>query len=339
MSDPGARGVVPPTHGRVGVLLMTFGTAATLDDVPAYLASVRGGKPAPEDLVQEFQRRFALVGGSPLTRITQAQAAALEEELNEGSRVRGSGSARLEGSSDPWPPTPDLYIVRVGMRHAPPFIADGLRELVGAGARRVVAVILSPQYSDVIMGGYLRALRAAAETIDADVDLAIAGAWHDDPDFLDGLAERLRTILGTLQPGERDTAPVLFTAHSLPHSVADGEPDYIAQLQATAAAVAERAELRQERWAFAYQSAGHTPEPWLTPDVKDLLPGLRERGHTTVVVAPVQFLADHLEVLYDVDVAARQEAEALGMKLVRTDMLNCDSSLVRTLANVVRAAA
>jgi ferrochelatase len=318
MSDPGARGVVPPAVGRVGVLLMTFGTAATLDDVPAYLASVRGGKPAPEQLVQEFQRRFALVGGSPLTRITRAQASALEAELNAGS---------------------DRCIVRVGMRHAPPFIGDALRELVDAGVRRVVAVILSPQYSDVIMGGYLRALRAAEETIAAGADLSVAGAWYDDSDFLDGLAARLRAILGTLQPGERDTAPVLFTAHSLPRSVADGEPGYIAQLQATAAAVAERTELPPERWAFAYQSAGHTPEPWLTPDVKDLLPGLRERGHTTVVVAPVQFLADHLEVLYDVDVAARQEAEALGMNLVRTEMLNCDPSLIHALVNVVRAAA
>src|SRR4029453_4834678 len=139
-----------------------------------------------------------------------------------------------------------------------------------------------------------------------------------------------------LETAEREHAPVIFTAHSLPRSVADGEPGYIAQLKATAATVAERAGLPSSRWTFAYQSAGNTREEWLPPDIKDLLPGLRSRGHKTVVIAPVQFLADHLEVLYDIDVAAREEAEALGMNLVRTEMLNCEAALIRALGGVVR---
>src|SRR5439155_23174842 len=145
---------------------------ASLDDVPAYLAAVRGGKPAPEDLVTEFQRRFARVGGSPLTRITRDQAAALENLLNADA-----------GQS--------TYRVAVGMRHAPPFIADGLRELADAGARRIVGIILSPQYSEVIMGGYLQAVTAAKEALGPAVELSVAGAWHTTPEFLDALAARV----------------------------------------------------------------------------------------------------------------------------------------------------
>ena len=328
-----------PNSELVGVLLMSFGTAATLDDVPAYLASVRGGKPAPDDLVAEFKRRFALVGGSPLTRITTEQAAALEAHLNEGPGARGQGPGTESGTSalpDPRPPTPDpRFVVRVGMRHAPPFIADGLRELAGAGASRVVAVILSPQYSHVIMGGYLRAVDAARQAMGGELDVRVAGAWHDVDELMAGLTAKLRSALDRLEPAERASVPVLFTAHSLPRSVADGEPRYIEQLRTTASAVADRAALSPGQWTFAYQSAGHTREEWLTPDFKDLLPSLRANGHRTVLVAPVQFLADHLEVLYDIDVAAREEAEALGMQLVRTEMLNCDPALITALATVV----
>jgi ferrochelatase len=320
---------VDPGRARVGVLLMSFGTAATLNDVPAYLASVRGGKPAPNELIIEFRRRFARVGGSPLTRITREQAAALEALLNtDGNRgtIRGV-------SSNPHAPG---YCVRVGMRHAPPFIADGLRELADAGAQRVVAVILSPQYSHIIMGGYLRAIAAAREARGDALEVKVAGAWNDVDDFLTGLTARLRAALDRLDADERSRVPVVFTAHSLPRSVADGEPDYIEQLRRTASAIATRAGLPGERWTFAYQSAGHTREEWLTPDIKDLIPGLRAQGHRTLLVAPVQFLADHLEVLFDIDVAAREEAESVGMQLVRTEMLNCDPALIRALAAVVR---
>jgi protoporphyrin/coproporphyrin ferrochelatase len=337
-SELGARNLQTP----VGVLLMSFGTAATLDDVPAYLASVRGGKPAPDELVAEFQRRFARVGGSPLTRITRDQAAALEALLNEdrgspaGSGAGGQGSAR-SAAPGPWPLAPGpCYVVRVGMRHAAPFIADGLRELADAGARRLVGIILSPQYSDVIMGGYLRAAAAARDVLGGELDVTVVGAWNDVDEFLDGLAARLSAALDQVPGEERENVPVLCTAHSLPRNVADGEPGYIEQLRQTAAAVAERAGLAASQWNFAYQSAGHTREEWLIPDIKDLLPGLRADGHKNVVVAPIQFLSDHLEVLYDIDIAAREEAEALGMELIRTEMLNCDPALIHALAAVVR---
>jgi ferrochelatase len=233
------------------------------------------------------------------------------------------------------------YRVAIGMRHAPPFIADGLGDLVRAGVRRVVALVMSPQYSATIMGGYLRALEAAREALGSNgaasnIPVVVAEAWNDEPRFITAMAERVREALARFPEPERATVPVLFTAHSLPRSVADGEPGYIRQLQDTAQAIAAAAALPATRWQFAYQSAGHTPEPWLTPDVKDLLPHLYRAGYRSVLVAPVQFLADHLEVLYDIDVAAREEAEVQGMRLVRTASLNVMPMFIEALAGVVR---
>ena len=298
-----------------GVLLLTFGSAVTSADVPEYFASVRGGRPVPPELIIEFQRRYDVVGRSPLVDITMQQAAALQAMLEA---ERGAGA----------------FVVRAGMLHSQPRIATAVHELRDAGVGTVVAVVLAPQYSPIILAGYERAAAAVREA-HPDLQLRIAGAWHTLPEWIDSLARRLEAALGALPEGDRD-APVIFTAHSLPRAVVDRDPAYIDQLRATAAAVADRAGLRTDRWQFAYQSAGHTPEPWLTPDVKDLLPGLRDRGARTVVVAPVQFLADHLEILYDIDVAACDEARALGVEMRRIEMPNASPELIRALAAVVR---
>ncbi len=314
----------------LGVLLMTYGSPATPDDVPAYLASVRGGRPAPPELVAEFQRRYRVVGGSPLLRITQEQAAALEARLN----------ASAEGEPDR---------VGVGMRHAPPFIADALAELAAAGIRRVAAIILSPQYSPIIMGGYHRAVEAARQRLNGQLEVSVAGAWHRHPGFLRALAQRVVEALERFPADVRDRVPVILTAHSLPKSVVDREPEYLEQLQETVRAVVSLAGLDDapsvpslpaapggRRWSFAYQSAGHTPEEWLKPDLKDVLPVLRAAGHRHVLVVPIQFLADHLEILYDIDVAARQEAEAAGLVFHRTESLNCSPLFIDALADIAR---
>ena len=301
----------------IGVLLLSFGTAETPDDVPAYLTRVRGGREPGADLVAEFQRRFARVGGSPLNRITRAQAAALQDRLNAENG-------------------PSRYVVRIGMRHAPPLVADGLAELVDAGARRIACIIMSPQYSPLIMNGYLRAVEEARRDLHPDAEVTVAGAWHLMPEFQDALAERVRSAIAQVPADEREGLPVFCTAHSLPQSVAEREPVYLQQLRDTARGVMERAGLSEAQWSFAYQSAGHTPEPWLTPDVKDLLPALRNAGHRTALVVPVQFLADHLEVLYDIDVAAREEAAALGIDLRRTESLNTSPMFIEALVRVTQ---
>ena len=297
-----------------GVLLLTFGSAVTSADVPEYLRSVRGGREPSAEVVDEFRRRYDAIGRSPLIDITLAQAAALQAVLD---RDHGAGA----------------FVVRAGMQHSAPHIADAVVELIELGAQTIVGVVLAPQYSPIILAGYERAARAARES-HPRVDLRIAGAWHALPEWIDSLSNRLGAALQALPDSQADT-PVIFTAHSLPRAVVERDPGYIDQLRETAAAVAARAGLDASRWQFAYQSAGHTPEPWLTPDVKDLLPGLRDRGVTAVLVAPVQFLTDHLEILYDIDVAAVDEARSLGIEMRRIEMPNASPELIAALAAVV----
>jgi ferrochelatase len=160
----------------------------------------------------------------------------------------------------------------------------------------------------------------------------VAGPWHDTPGWLDTLAELTREARAGLDP----ETPVLFTAHSLPKAVVDRDQGYIDQLRQTIDGVVERAGVPADRWRFAYQSAGHTPEEWLKPDLKDLLPGIRADGHAGVLVVPVQFLSDHLEILYDIDVAAREEAEDAGLAFHRTELPNTRPAFIRALAEVVR---
>lgn len=298
-----------------GVLLLTFGSAVTSADVPAYLASVRGGRDAPPELIGEFRRRYDIVGRSPLVDITLRQAAALQELLNT---EHGAGA----------------FVVRAGMLHSEPRVAAAIDDLVQRGARRVVGIVLAPQYSSIILKGYERAADAA-RAAHPRLDLRIAGAWHTLPEWINSLARRLSDAMAAL-PRSAKPAPVIFTAHSLPKSVVDRDPAYIGQLRDTATAVAEKVGLTPDRWRFAYQSAGHTPEPWLTPDVKDLLPSLRDAGVRTVLVAPVQFLTDHLEILYDIDVAAVNEAQDLGIAMRRIAMPNASGDLIAALAAVLR---
>ncbi|HEV2581805.1 MAG TPA: ferrochelatase [Ktedonobacteraceae bacterium] len=304
-------------RARVGVMLMTYGSPATLDDLPTYLSNVRGGRPADEALIAEFRRRYDLIGGSPLLRITREQAAALQAEL-----IRQH------------PDGPDFHVV-AGMRFAPPYIADVAPE-AAAGASQLIGVIMSPQYSPIIMSGYVKALQAAVNTLDRpDLELRIAGDWHLQPLFLRALAERVRQALVQFPREERERVPVLLTAHSMPKRVVEKEEGYIQSLKDTAAAVARLVGLPAERWMFCYQSAGHTPEEWLKPDFADVMPELRAAGHTHVLIAPVQFLADHLEILYDIEIGAREQAEAVGIHFARTASLNTSPLFIQALAEVV----
>ena len=286
----------------IGVLLMTYGAPRGEADIPAYLARVRGGRVPDDALVAEMRRRYAVIGGSPLVRITEAQAAALEAALGAGFRVRA------------------------GMRYSEPAIADRVREL--GDVERVVGIVMSPQWSALLMRGYADALAGSSR-----VPVIVAGAWHREPAFVAALAGHVRAARAGL-PG----APVILTAHSLPRRVFDAEADYVAQLKETGELVAAAAGLGSDEWEWAYQSAGHTQEEWLRPDLKERFPALAAAGHRDVLVAPVQFLADHLEVLYDLDVAAAEEAAAAGLRYHRVPMPNCDPAFIAALAAVVGGA-
>lgn len=302
------------SEARLGVLLMTYGSPAPdLSDLADYLSAVRGGRAVPDELVTEFRRRYELIGGSPLIAITREQAAAVED------RLRGEGR--------------DAHAA-VGMRFSRPSIAEGMRELGDLGCDTVTAIVMSPQYSELLMAGYRRALDSAREELGSGAPAVhLAPAWHREPGFVAAIAERIAEALGGL-PGD---TPILLTAHSLPRRVADAEPGYLAQLRETAGSVATAAGLTPDRWRFCWQSAGHEPGEWMTPDFSDLLPALRDAGHRSVLVAPIQFLADHLEILYDVDVAAREQAEAAGLQFARIDSLNVSPTFIGVLASIALA--
>ncbi len=303
---------------HIGVLLMTYGSPATLDDVPIFLKNVYGGRDASPEVIAEFRRRYDLIGGSPLVRITREQAAALQEKLNSES---------TDGTT---------YSVGAGMRFAPPFVADVVPD-VAAHAQTLVGVIMSPQYSPIIMSGYVRSLEDAVKTLHReDLELKISGDWHLQPSFLQAVADRIKQALERFPADVRDKVPVLLSAHSMPKRVVENEPDYINNLKDTASAVAKLAGLSSDRWQFCYQSAGHTKEEWLRPDFADLMPELKEAGYKHVLIAPVQFLADHLEILYDIEVGAREQAEEHGIQFARTESLNTAPLFIDALAAVVK---
>jgi len=279
------------TKQKVGVLLMTYGSPASLNEIPGYLKSIYGGRESRAEVIAEFRRRYKLIGGSPLIPTTQKQAAALQKELNK---------------QHPDGPT---FQVKAGMRFSKPFITE-ITQRFTSDTEELIGIIMSPQYSPIIMDGYRKELeQAAAKLNKANFELKIATGWHLQPHFVQALAQKVQQGLNNLP----ENTPVLFSAHSMPRRVIAKEPDYINQLKETAAAVAKAVGLPNERWVFCYQSAGHTPEEWLKPDLADIMPELREKGHTHVLIAPIQFLADHLEILYDIDIAAREQAEKHGL--------------------------
>jgi ferrochelatase len=296
-----------------GVVLMTYGAPRTREEVAPYLAKIRGGKTPSDDLVAEMTRRYERIGWSPIVERTVAQAEALERELGTDFRVAA------------------------GMRYSAPTIAEAVEGLAAAEVERVVGIVMSPQWSPMIMGGYERALRDAASALAVPPEVSMAHEWHREPAFSDAIAERIGEALAHFD--DPDRVWLLLTAHSLPKRVFDAEPGYIAQQRETADLIAHRAGLAADRWQWAYQSAGHTAEEWLRPDLKELFPALAAAGHRDVLVVPVQFLADHLEVLYDLDVAAAAEATACGLTYHRIEMPNTQPAFLRALAAVARTTA
>lgn len=296
---------------------MTYGSPKTLADVPQYLKNVYGGHDADEENIKEFQRRYDIIGGSPLIQITQEQAAALQEELNKQH-------VDIE------------FKVVAGMRFSHPFIDEVVLDLA-KDASEIIGIIMSPQYSPIIMRGYIKELTEAVNKQNRnDITLKIATDWHLEPFFLQALAERVTQALNKFPKGIRNEVPVLFSAHSMPKRVIDKEPDYINDLKETAAEVAKLAGLSKNRWMFCYQSAGHTPEEWLKPDFADIMPELAKKGQKYVLIAPVQFLADHLEILYDVGIGAREQAEEHNINFARTDSLNTSPLFIKALAEVTK---
>jgi len=282
----------------VAVVLMAYGSPERLEDVPAYYADVRGGRPIRPELLDDLVERYRRLGieeSNPLNAITEETRAALERELG--------------------------LPVFTGMKHWRPRIADAAGRAVESGARTVVGLVLAPHYSRLSIGGYRRLLEDA---LAGRADLAFVDSWHDEPGFVALLAERVADC----------DAHVVFTAHSLPARILEEGDPYEAQLLETCRLIGERAAL--PAWSFSYQSASDTGDLWLGPDIRDHLAELRSRGVERVLVCPIGFVSDHLEIRWDVDVAAAQRAEELGMELERIEMPNADPAFVSVLAGLVR---
>src|SRR5665811_1048462 len=300
------------------VLLMAYGSPDRLDQVEAYYTDIRRGSPPPPHLLEELHGRYrAIGGGSPLSRIVEEQRVAVEAELAaRGRPIR----------------------VYAGMRHIEPRIGRVVENMAADGVERFAAIALAPQKSSNA-AGYRRAVDAALDAIAALGAAAPPAAvfvdsWHDQPRSIEALAVTTREALARFP--DPATARVMFTAHSLPaRVVAEGDP-YPAELAATAALVAGR--LGLARHEFAFQSAGRTGEPWLGPDILDEIRRLAAEGVRELVIRPVGFVADHLEVLYDIDIEAQSVAREVGVHIERARSLNTDAVFIAGLADVAKAA-
>lgn len=304
--------------GRVGVLVMAHGTPARVEDLSSFYTEIRRGRPPSPAQLAELGQRYAAIGGtSPLNEITRAQAAGVARALEAAH--------------------PGEFVVETGTRFAAPRIEDALDGLAESRATRIVGIVLTPHSSRASVAEYARRARAAAESAGArlgrPVPLVMVDHWWDAPGFDVMVARRVRAALAEV-PG---ASTVVFTAHSVPASLVAAGDDYADQVRASAELVAGAA--GAERFTVAWQSAGRTDDEWLGPDVRDVISSLADDGAPGVVVCPIGFVADHLEVLYDIDVEARGVAERAGIAFARTASLNASPDFCTLLADVVAGAA
>jgi len=295
---------------------MAYGSPNRLDEVEAYYTDIRGGRRPSPEAVEELTARYRRVGvPTPLLTVSTELGRRLERLLNAD------------------PPDDGIYTVHLGVKHWTPRIASAVAKVVESGADRMIAVVLAPHYSTISSEGYRRKVEAALATIGAapPVSLDFVESWHELDGYLRAVAENVRMVRAEF--ANPDEVAAVFTAHSLPARILkDGDP-YQEQLLRTSELVARLAGI--EQWRFSYQSQSHSGEPWLGPDLLDTIEELAAQGHRSVLVASVGFIADHLEILYDIDIEAKEKADALGIELRRTPMLNADPRLARALHALV----
>ena len=307
---------------HIGILVMAYGTPSTPENIPEYYTHIRRGRPPTDEQLQDLISRYAAIGGiSPLRERTQAQLDAVEAAL----KVLAADSAH-----------PDCFLVQLGQKHAAPFIEDGVAALVQAGAQRIVGLVLAPHYSGFSVGQYQQRAASAAEEF--GVPFVGLDSWSLNEAYLTHQANSVREQLQGLPTNTH----VFFTAHSLPERVLLDDP-YPEQLLASAEAIAERAGLTSSEepssnrtWSIGWQSAGRTPEPWRGPDILDCIKEVAATGSAEGVhVFPQGFTADHLEVLFDLDIEAADLAAQLGLAFARTEVVNADSAVMAALASLL----
>lgn len=313
--------------GKKAVLLLAHGTPETVEQIPEYLRNVVSGRPLPQQVIEEIQHRYALIGRSPLTEITQEQGRLVEAEL----------AAQEEHVP-----------VYVGMRNWRPYIPDVVRQMRSDGVEEAAVICLAPQNSRTSVGLYRRAVQAEAGALRID----FTDGWAQHPLLAEAFAERLRAAMAILEAETGAPVPVLFTAHSVPSrtvhapATSDGQPrlwpgegadPYVEEAKHTAELVAARVD-GIPRWWFAFQSQGASGGPWIGPTVEETLDAIAASGVKTLLLQPIGFLCDHVEILYDVDILFRGYATKLGLRLERPESLNTSKTLARAVADLARQA-
>ncbi len=318
---------------KQAVLLLAHGTPETIDQIPEYLHNVVSGRPIPTTVAEEIQHRYALIGRSPLTEITMEQARLVEAEL-----------AGIELAAGRQP-----IAVYVGMRNWRPYIPEVVRRMCADGVEEAAVICMAPQNSRTSVGLYRRAVQAEAATLRID----FTESWARHPLLADAFAERLRPTWQRLTAEAGHPVPVLFTAHSVPtRTVEPPSPDFASQQRLwpgegadpyadearhTAELVAARLP-EIPRWWFAFQSQGASGDPWLGPSVEKTLTAIAETGCKFLILHPIGFLCDHVEILFDVDRLFRDRAARLGMKLERPESLNASPTLAKAVADLAQKA-
>jgi protoporphyrin/coproporphyrin ferrochelatase len=286
---------------RTAVLLLAHGTPEDVSEIPDYLRNVTGGRAVPDSVIKEIQHRYGLIGRSPLTEITLRQGELLSTRL--------------------------ALPVYVGMRNWKPYIADTLHQMSADGIERCVAVCLAPQNSRTSVGLYRSEVRKNAQ----DLELDFVESWHDHPLLIAAFAERLESARAQHGRGIH----VIFTAHSVPaRTIAEGDP-YEVQARETGALVTRALGLASSQWSFAFQSQGIASGPWIGPTVEETMRSLKDSDHDRVLIQPVGFVSDHVEVLYDIDIGFRDYGSQIGIEVSRPESLNDSPTFIAALADLV----
>lgn len=299
--------------GKLGVLMMAYGSPESLDDMEAYLNDIRGGRPMSPEFVAEFRGRYAQIGGkSPLNALTFAQGQATESVL-QGRGVDAK--------------------VYVGMRHWTPWIQDAVANMHKDGVTQAVAIVMAPHYSRMSIGRYWQKVNEAQEQVGSEIAFLFVDSWSRQEKLLE--AQLAKTKVGLAKFDADDKVKVVFSAHSLPARLKEMGDPYDDELQENTKTLAER--LGDIDWMFSYQSAAHTGEPWLGPQIEDVIPELAEAGYKNVLSVPIGFVCDHVEVLYDIDIGCQKIAKEHGIRLERVEMMNSDPGFIDAVADAVAA--
>ncbi len=307
---------MPESQRHTAVLLMAMGGPDCLENVEPFLRDVRGGRPTPPELVEEIRERYRVTGGkSPAVAVTQEVAKKLERQLNE------SGDGR--------------YRVYVGLRHWYPFIRETYAELLKESPEQVIGVCMAPQQSSLSTGAYRKKVEEARAELLDQTEVTYVGSWNRHPRLIAAIVENIRKGLLGFPADVRTSVPVLFTAHSLPERIVAMKDPYPDEVKGTVEAVTQF--LGSQPTYFAYQSQGRSSEPWLGPTVESMLETMQLAGHRRALVAPIGFICDHVETLFDIDIELKQLAVNKGIHLERMAMLNDSLPLIETLRDILAA--